>query len=72
MTIPPMATRHEKPDRKCQTCAFFFHFGKGSDAGQCRRYAPRPTIDHDPSHGILISYWPDVSIDEFCGEWSAT
>lgn len=72
MNIPPMAPRHEKPDRKCETCAFFVHAGPGEDFGNCHRHAPRPVLDFMISDGTLMAYWPEADIGDFCGEWSLT
>ena len=70
MNLPPLAPRHEKPDRKCATCEFFVHAGPGSDVGSCHRNAPLPTVDYQQGGGLLMAYWPDVALDDFCGEWS--
>lgn len=70
MNLPPLAPRHEKPDRKCATCEFFVHAGPGSDVGECRRRAPRPTVNCRTGEGSMEVYWPEVDVADFCGEWS--
>lgn len=72
MNLPPLQPRHENPDRKCATCAFFVHFGGGSDGGNCQRHAPRPVLDCRMKSGTRLAYWPEVSVEDFCGDWSAT
>lgn len=71
MNLPPLEPHHENPDRKCVTCAFFVHFGKGSDVGSCQRHAPRPVLDCMIRDGNYSVLWPEVLIGDFCGEWSA-
>ena len=49
----------------CKTCVFF-RADTGVLAeiqGSCLRYAPRPQIS---SLGTL---WPQVGVDNWCGEW---
>lgn len=67
MNIPPLTPRRDNPVRKCETCTFFVHYG--SDVGSCHRNAPLPTVDYQQGGGLLMAYWPDVDIDDFCGEW---
>lgn len=39
---------------------------ESSDAGECRRYAPRP---HFPSEEREQLEWPTTDHDDWCGEW---
>lgn len=44
----------------CLTCKFFNRFDGPPAHGECRRRAPK----FMPPFGL----WPDVHIDDFCGE----
>ena len=54
-------------EKICKTCVFGHGFGS---EGECHRRAP-VVIQYDEKeyarpHGTL---WPEVSEDDFCGEW---
>jgi len=47
----------------CRSCKYYH------EAGECRRYAPRPhSVDVE---GVVIcdTWWPDVSSSDWCGEY---
>lgn len=71
MNLPPLAPRHQTPVRKCETCAFFVQ--TDDEVGQCHRNSPRPAMHcqtDDMTSEIIV--WPEVYLNDFCGEWSAT
>ena len=46
-------------DQRCDTCRHWLDYANGSNAGQCRRYAP----------GRTKGLWPITVSFEGCGEW---
>lgn len=64
-------------DRFCMTCSFWTQTKiegpgvpgiPGSPAlGECKRYAPRPSVGTGHRHVL----WPLTGPGEFCGEWEA-
>jgi len=61
------------PDEKCGECKCFVGKNEGENAGECHRYAPRPS----PRPKMQIegrdlwadTQWPKVGIDSCCGEF---
>lgn len=51
-------------DRSCAACVFFDASFDGASYGLCRRGAPR----FGP-HGTLDGVWPEVDVDDWCGEF---
>lgn len=63
----------QKIDRKCENCEFFA-ITKGSTDGQCRKYAPRPSVPFPvPKEGFHSFkkniFWPAVGKGSWCGEF---
>jgi hypothetical protein len=61
---------------KCADCKFWRpgedQMSWGEGVGECRRYAPRPEVDHrdDVSKPIRdFTIWPLTLDDQFCGEF---
>ena len=50
-------------DEVCETCRFYF---REDDTEECRKNPPTLLIDAD---NLIGTYWPNVSRDEWCGEW---
>jgi hypothetical protein len=55
----------------CGNCRFWL--SKQADEGECRRYAPRPTLrpreDEEGTVLPLFAYFPQMFEDEWCGEF---
>ena len=62
-------------EQYCGNCRFWKAFTSGTE-GYCRRYAPRPTLKPNRDEdGVAVeqpAWWPDTSIDDWCGEWQAS
>lgn len=64
-------------DKVCMSCAFWRQVraqGPGVPGipgpppqGECRRYAPRPTVGTGHTHVL----WPITAAAECCGEWTS-
>jgi len=60
---------------KCKDCKWF----KGYDSGQCRKHSPipisnlihysSPKVPRNPYPDEIISAWPCVRNDDFCGDY---
>lgn len=61
------------PDEKCGNCKYFVGKSEDENAGECHRYAPRPS----PRPKMQIEgkdlwaevQWPKVSVNAWCGEF---
>lgn len=59
----------------CDGCKFFKPSGPDGYEGECRRHAPRATLnprtaaDGDVKRQLV--YWPEITADEWCGEFEA-
>ena len=53
----------------CGECKYFTEEAENIDRGYCLRYPPTVFYEgnEDASHGV--SFFPDVSWEDFCGEW---
>lgn len=68
-----------KADESCETCRFWQCDSARETEGECRRYAPRPYFDLNPNAMEILEadkhltwpIYPQVSADEWCGEWAA-
>lgn len=60
---------------KCYTCRFWKNRDTAYGEGECRRYAPRPTTKPrttgDGETLPVLTYWPETSQDDWCGEYAA-
>jgi hypothetical protein len=62
-----------KPNEKCGECKYFVETSESENAGECHRYAPRPS----PRPKMQIegrdlwadTQWPKVGIDSCCSEF---
>jgi hypothetical protein len=61
-----MSCDHEQA---CLTCRFFSRATDDSELGECRRHAPSPTVFEDAELRNVDALWPQVLIEEWCGEW---
>jgi hypothetical protein len=54
----------------CSHCAMFRPF-KESELGSCVRFPPVPnaSFDSNRSEWSVLTQWPEVNHDDFCGEW---
>jgi hypothetical protein len=52
----------------CLGCRYFEPLHPRSDAGWCRRYAPRPALSGD---NFFRAVWPNVSARDWCGEFES-
>lgn len=63
--------------QSCCSCRYYQsrELDPNSGEGQCRRHAPRPLREDlvTDADGYVLSHvfarWPDVSVDDWCGEW---
>ena len=66
--------------RRCESCMYFLLDHDKSKTGECRRRSPQfytitqdePSWDRDTPSSSYVSYssgWPDVSKDDWCGEY---
>lgn len=55
----------------CLTCRFFARATDDSELGECRRHAPSPITFEDAELRVVDALWPQVLIEEWCGEWQA-
>ena len=51
--------------RRCDQCVVWNQYPKKPGAGECRRYAPRPSIVNVEA----IVNWPETNAEDWCGEW---
>lgn len=58
---------------RCHSCKFFYIESQGQ--GQCRREPPKviavpsPGIDPRSAQLNMVSYWPRIEQNEWCGEF---
>jgi hypothetical protein len=60
----------------CGNCEFFISDGENSGLGRCHKYVPQviPTTTVDVNFGHILveeTAWPQVTKNEWCGEWEA-
>lgn len=58
-------------DNECASCFYFTNDGRDDGSGLCRRYAPRPISDDLVKLGNHPITWPEVEVDDWCGEFKA-
>jgi len=56
-------------EQACLTCRFFDRATSDSEQGECRRHAPLPAAVEDAELRVVDALWPQVLIEEWCGEW---
>ena len=59
-----MGLKIDPGDEICATCVHWYK--ELNVKGQCRRYAPRPTVGTGTP---VRAFWPNVPGDGWCGEW---
>ena len=65
-------------DKQCGSCLFYAPHHRESikeEMGFCHRYAPRPLVILNTGSGetpTLDAWWPEVLVEEWCGEWQPT
>jgi len=66
---------NSQEDRKCMNCEYFSREQHNTTAGQCHRYAPKPSPLHPTAiiqgQGVWeVAPWPRVGVNTWCGEFS--
>lgn len=63
---------------QCETCVFWKRKNDISEAGRCRRYAPKPinwfvpdSGEEDDAEPTPEAVWPVTWNDDWCGEWQS-
>ena len=54
----------------CCDCRYWCSYDKTTDQGLCRRHAPKPPLTWLYNQDALVTKWPLVFGDEWCGEWA--
>ncbi len=57
--------------KTCLSCRFFERLTETSEQGECRRRAPAPVSAEGADMRMVDALWPQVLIEEWCGEWEA-